>query len=510
MCSILGLTGNVKTDTLIKMMKESKHRGPDNSGVYLKNDKDSILEDNIDFNTFLNPENYQIAFGHNLLSIFRSSENKEENLKNNTQPIKKGEIVLIFNGEIFNYPQIQEYLNQEIKSDSQLLLELIYNKLEIHKHLLPTIKEVLNIIDGDYAFAVTDGYDMILARDIVGVKPLYYGYDLNDENSILGFASERKSLWAAGITEIYSLSPGCILFNGDIIRVNELLINEVDNETSYNDLKQNLIETLYESVYKRVQNLSEVGLIFSGGIDSAFLAVILKKISLETGLKVKLYVVGNPLSKDIEYAKKIAQDIDLPLKIQTITPEVVADNINDVLKAIEDTNRMKLGVGMTIYLASKMMREDGIKVALSGQGADELFAGYNRYIQHIENHDYEGLNQELIHDITNIYHVNLERDDAASMANSVELRVPYMDTELIRLGMTIPPEYKIRSPEDTLKKYILRDAALDYGVPEYAALRPKKAAQYGSGIDKILKKKISKTLNFNQYLNDYKNSLIEN
>ena len=85
-----------------------------------------------------------------------------------------------------------------------------------------------------------------------------------------------------------------------------------------------------------------------------------------------------------------------------------------------------------------------------------------------------------------------------------------MDTELIRLGMTIPPEYKIRSPEDTLKKYILRDAALDYGVPEYAALRPKKAAQYGSGIDKILKKKISKTLNFNQYLNDYKNSLIEN
>lgn len=512
MCSILGLTGNFQTDNLIKMMKESKHRGPDASGIYLTNKKESTLKTNINLERYSNKEHYNIGFGQNLLSVFQSSNNQNTNIKNNLQPIEKNNIILIFNGEIYNYLEIQKYLKLKStnqRSDSHLLLELINKKIQTQKELLPAIKDVLNIIDGDYAFAVTDGENIILSRDIVGVKPLYYGY--NEENSFMAFASEKKSLWASGITNISNLSPGDILYNGKIIHVNKLLEKiEINENDSFEFLKNQLIKTLYQSVYKRVQNLSEVGLIFSGGVDSTFLAFILKEISKKTGLKVKLYAVGNLNSKDIEYAEKIAKDIDLPLKKQIVTEDIVRKYIKDVLKAIEDDNRMKLGVGMTIFLASKMMKEDGIKVALSGQGADEIFAGYNRYIKHIKNNNYNGLNQELIHDIQNIYHVNLQRDDAASMANGVELRVPYMDTNLINLGMSIPANFKIISYEDNLKKHILREAAITYGVPEYAANRPKKAAQYGSGIDKILKKKISKDFDFKQYLSNYQLKLIKN
>jgi asparagine synthase (glutamine-hydrolysing) len=123
----------------------------------------------------------------------------------------------------------------------------------------------------------------------------------------------------------------------------------------------------------------------------------------------------------------------------------------------------------------------------SGQGADELFAGYHRYRRLLA----EGrLEDALRHDLENIHHVNLERDDVVTMANSVELRVPFLDLQLIGVALTIPADLKIRGPEDELRKRILREAAIEMGVPEYIAMRPKKAAQYGSGIDKVLRRKV--------------------
>ena len=159
---------------------------------------------------------------------------------------------------------------------------------------------------------------------------------------------------------------------------------------------------------------------------------------------------------------------------------------------------MRIGVGMTIKLTSHLAHMDNHKVILSGQGADELFAGYNRYKKKYTNHDL--LNEELTHDLNNIYDVNLERDDKATMSNSVELRVPFLDKDVIDVASHMPIDYLLDSCDDKIRKHILRDVAYELGLSKEAAYRPKKAAQYGTGIDKIIKKKIIKKQQYNKIL----------
>ena len=134
-----------------------------------------------------------------------------------------------------------------------------------------------------------------------------------------------------------------------------------------------------------------------------------------------------------------------------------------------------------------MATEDGQKIAISGQGADELFGGYNRYLKSYE----EGnLALEIREDISNMYHANLERDDACAMLNSMELRLPFLDESLVEYAINLPDKNKISGKGDVLRKNVLRKLAFNEGLDTEIAYRPKKAAQYGTGIDKILRKKI--------------------
>ena len=482
MCSIVGLQGNFKGNDIVKMLKASKNRGPDSSGVCL----DKIYTD-IDLDEFSDDNDYEIAFGHNLLSIYDLNERVSR-----TQPISNGNLTLVFNGEIYNFRTMKNFLNkvgveEEIVSDSEILLYLIdfYAK---KMDLLKAVQAAIRLIDGDYAFAVYDGENLAIARDPLGVKPLFY----SQNNDIKGFASARQSLKEVGFTDIDTLKPEHILYNWDDISPSQAIYEKIfDGDVAKID------KMLRLSVIKRVEGLRELGVIFSGGLDSSYLALLLKEISENIPLKVKLYAVGAEGSKDVEAAIYASKFLNMDLEICEVTEELVREALPQVVKAIGDDNLMKVGVGLTTYFATKMVADDGIKVAFSGQGADELFGGYKRYLKSFV----EGtLNYDLRVDMSNMYHVNLERDDSCSMLNGVELRLPFLDKTLVELVLNIPDNKKIVSMHDDMRKSILRKLAFEEGLDYEIAYRPKKAAQYGTGIDKILRKKIIKDTDISKYL----------
>jgi len=315
-------------------------------------------------------------------------------------------------------------------------------------------------------------------------------------NGIFAFASERKALWEVGINETHSLPPKYMLHNQELVELPGRLSWKNNHSISRSEIvtpppKKHLQETLknhiQESVQKRTLGLDKVGILFSGGLDSTLLAVICADLGIETDL----YAVGSEGSPDLLFAHNVSRDIGLPLHTRIVDEQVVREYSPPVLNAIEEWNVMKLGVGMTAYLAAEMAHQQGQRVILSGQGADELFAGYHRYLDFYQEKG-EKAQEDLQEDVENLYHVNLERDDKVTMAHSVELRVPYLDLQIINMALDIPMYYKINGPEDNRRKCILREVARELGVPPEIVNRPKKAAQYGSGIHKILRKKVLK------------------
>ena len=491
MCAIVGLIGENISKELYQMLKTLKHRGPDGSGVLV--DKTVIYGDL----EVLDIPNGSLGMGHNLLSIVG---------KEGSQPIKRENLVLVSNGEIYNYQELKDNLNDNYITDSdcEVILNLISKFYKTS--LADAVNKAIKFLDGDYAFAVYDGKDMVLARDPVGVKPLYYGE--NYPRKIFGFASERKALWNIGIKDVKTLPPNKILVNQKLTDPDHVLEKSIKNKGKIHPknadleyIKDNLKNSLIYSVEKRIQGLDKVGIIFSGGVDST----LITRIAIDLGIKPILYSVGQEDSVDMKFSIKAAEWLDLPLKCQFIDEEIVGQNLAGVLDAIEEFNLMKIGVGMTAYLAAKMAHDDGLKVVLSGQGADELFGGYHRYLDFFHEKGEDAQN-DLKNDVLNLYHVNLQRDDAACMAHGVELRVPYLDMKIINMAMNIPMKYKIKDEKDPLRKCILRMVASDLNVPEEIVYRPKKAAQYGSGIHKILIKKVLKKKDYSNYLHEkYRN-----
>ena len=174
------------------------------------------------------------------------------------------------------------------------------------------------------------------------------------------------------------------------------------------------------------------------------------------------------------------------IKVKELKPSDVEKYIPEVIEAIEDRLFGQIEVAIPIYVSVEMAHKDGLKVMLTGQGADELFAGYPWYRSIVEKDGYSSLKRYMIGDVLNLYRETLEREDKITMANAVELRVPYLDPEVIKIAMQIDDKLKIRSPEDKLGKFIHRELAKRIGIPADIAERPKEAAQHGSGVHKAI------------------------
>lgn len=389
--------------------------------------------------------------GHNLHAIVHTIP----------QPLLSHSAAFVSNCEIYNWKELAKEYGISAKNDSDLLLKLIQKK---------GVKKTLPLLRGVYAFAYWERDTVYLARDILGVKPLWYQH----EGKTLSFSSEKKA-----IGEGEELNPRQILEYS--IKSGKVTFHEraffILGKNIQKDVLQKLESLLVEAVRIRIPERT-FGLLFSGGIDSVLIAKILKDLKQEF---ICYTAATGKDSPDLLAAKEAAKILGLELKTIILSEEETKKHLEKLVPLIEDSNVVKVGVALPLYIASIMAKNDGNKVIFSGSGADEVFGGYNRY----KAGDIARLNQECYSDLLKIYEKNCYRDDVITMHNNLELRVPFLDKELVSFALNIPPEMKIKNGEE---KYILRELALHLGIPQKIALRKKKAAQYGSGFDQTLEK----------------------
>ncbi|NJE07943.1 asparagine synthase (glutamine-hydrolyzing) [Thermococcus sp. M39] len=457
MCLIAGGIGEDLKERIVRMILAGKHRGEDSFGVWTD---EGVLKSN-DFSKIYEIPNGKIALLQCRLAMTGS--------KGFTQPFYN-EFVLVHNGEIYNHVQIREYLERQgVSFESNVDSEVILRLLEflIHGKKMSYIKAIqkgMEMLNGDYAVAFSDGKEIYLFRDPIGIRPLYYS-----PNGF--FASEKKVLWSIGEDAI-PVNPGEVvrLSKGKVERFKVFdVLGLRDSSFPYERAKRALIKSLEYSV--KIRAGEKVGVLFSGGLDSSLLAMLSSKYA-----DVTLYTAGAEGSQDLEWARKVSEVLGLKLKEYIFDINDVEEVIPKVVFAIEEPNPMNLAIGIPLYFATKLAREDNCKLLLSGQGADELFGGYFKYLE----------NPNLMEkDLIELGEKNLARDDKIAMINGVEGRFPFLDLNVVRTALRTPIEFKIRNG---IRKAILRETALELGLPKEVAYREKKACQYGTNSQKLLQK----------------------
>ncbi len=384
------------------------------------------------------------------------------------QPLK-GKGVLVANCEIYNWKKLDAKYNFKANNDAELLLSLL-DEFGMDK---------LEELDGVYAFAYWNKEDLYLARDILGEKPLWFVHTSDG----FAFASEKKALEKLGYIDIQELNPRQILhyyIHGNRYEIISRPFFEYlpEHKDSYEKLKQKTATLLDAAIKKRIPE-QKFGLLFSGGVDSTYLAHYFQQQGYDfTCYTAVLDTDGTPPA-DLLAAQKAAHDLGFKLKVKKIKLEQIPTYLRKIVPLIEDSNVVKVGVALTFYIACEMAREDGCKVIFSGLGSEEIFAGYERHKQS------GNINQECVSGLLKMYERDLYRDDVLTMDNNIELRLPYLDLELAKYALRIPGKYKLK---EGAGKYILREIAAEKGISKEFSWRKKTAAQYGSKFDYALEK----------------------
>jgi len=481
MCGIAGILskkGENVVPLIEPMLSCMINRGPDGAGVaandlvILSNSFESLKYHKLSGTTALGHLRLAIVGGTCGQQPFRSCDNR---------------LTIEHNGEIYNYKKIRRRLEKYhrfiTQTDSEVIVHLLEEHFAKHNDLLYAIKKTVAELDGVYAIVIKDEVtgSISLVRDKIGVRQIYYG----ENNSFIGFASERKALWKVGIKEpTKRVLPGyaiIITSNGLLQEFNVAHPPIHSSKIAYKTMASAVSayeKSLIGSMKKRTQDFDRVGIIFSGGIDSVIIAWLAKKMVRE----VTCYTGGVKDSSDVAFARHIAKKLDLKLRVNELSQDEVEQIIPEVIDVIEDTNAGQVEVAVPVYAAIKLAHEDGIKVMFTGQGADELFGGYSWYTKVVEKEGYQKLREHMTEDLLLLYRETLEREDKITMAHSIEMREPFLDMSVIRVSMRIDMKLNVKSGDDIFGKHVHRRLAQKLGVPRNIAYRIKEAAQHGSGM----------------------------
>lgn len=457
MCSIFGVL-DIKSDAAqlrsqaIEMSKLLRHRGPDWSGVY--SSEKAILV-------------------HERLAIVGVSSG--------AQPLYNPEQthVLAVNGEIYNHKQLKQDLSVDFEFQTESDCEVL---LALYKQKGP---EFLDDLNGIFAFCLYDEEKdaYLIGRDHIGIIPLYTGHD---EHGNFYVASEMKAL-APICKTIEEFPPGHYLWSQDgeirpyYARDWQSYDAVKDNEAKVSDVKESL-----EAAVKR-QLMCDVpyGVLLSGGLDSSVISAITQMFAAKRvedndessawWPQLHSFSIGLEGSPDLAAAQKVADSIGTVHHPITFTIQQGIDALKEVIYHIETYDVTTIRASTPMYLMARYIKAMGIKMVLSGEGADELFGGY-LYFHKAPNA--KEFHDELNRKVSKLHQFDCLRANKSMAAWGVEARVPFLDKEFVDTAMRINPEGKM-CKDGKIEKHIIREAFDGY-LPDEVLWRQKE--QFSDGV----------------------------
>ncbi|QLE00210.1 asparagine synthase B [Galbibacter sp. BG1] len=437
---------------LLEMSKRVRHRGPDWSGIY--SDEKAIL-------------------AHERLAIVDPASGKQPLLS------EDGKLILAANGEIYNHRELRKQFEGKYdfktESDCEVILAL-YKEKGV---------EFIDEMNGIFGFAIYDAEkdEYFVARDHMGIIPLYVGWD---KNGTFYVASELKALEGV-CTKIQLFPPGHYLHSSD----GEFKKWYVRDWTEYDAVKDNktsiqkIKEALEAAVHRQLMSDVPYGVLLSGGLDSSVTSAIAKKYAekrIESDdtseawwPRLHSFSVGLEGSPDLAAAQKVADHIGTVHHEIKFTIQEGLDAIKDVVYNLETYDITTIRASTPMYLMARVIKSMGIKMVLSGEGADELFGGY-LYFHKAPNA--KEFHEETVRKLSKLHMYDCLRANKSLAAWGIEGRVPFLDKEFMDVAMSINPEDKMINGE-RMEKWVVRKAFEDY-LPESVAWRQKE--QFSDGV----------------------------
>ena len=359
-----------------------------------------------------------------------------------------------------------------------------FNKIGISRRCLlqRTAKGLLRDFDGCFTFAVASSRQILAGRDKLGLMPLYYG----ENEKLCAIASERKALWKIGITEVCSFPPGNLAVvspAGFAFKHVSTIKQPPQRKMKIDEAARRLQRLLEESTRERLLDVEKVGVAFSGGLDSSVIA----RLAQRCGISVNLISVGLEGQPELVHAKEAAKALCLPIIVQTFKMADVEKALSKALWLIEEPSVMKVCVAIPLFWTAKVASKLGYCVLLAGQGADELFGGYHRYLTLYARCGIEKVAEAIYSDTITSYERNFQRDEPVSTFHKVGLRLPFVDTSVVDFALSLPVDLKVESEGDDLRKRVLRQVARNLGISASIADKPKKSIQFATGVDRALR-----------------------
>ncbi|HUH26704.1 asparagine synthase B [Gelidibacter sp.] len=436
---------------LLEMAKRIRHRGPDWSGIY-NNDKAIMV--------------------HERLAIVDPASGKQPLLSEDKQ------LILAANGEIYNHRDLRKQFPDykfQTESDCEVILAL-YKEKGV---------DFIDEMNGIFGFAIYDVEkdEYFIARDHMGIIPLYIGWD---QNGTFYVASELKAL-EGYCTKIELFPPGHYMSSkdGEFVQWYKREWTEYDavkdNETSITAIK----EALQAAVHRQLMSDVPYGVLLSGGLDSSITSAVAKKYAerriesddTQTAWYPQLhsFSVGLEGSPDLAAARKVADHIGTIHHEIKFTIQEGLDALRDVIYKLETYDVTTIRASTPMYLMARVIKSMGIKMVLSGEGADELFGGY-LYFHKAPNA--KEFHEETVRKLSKLHMYDCLRANKSLAAWGIEGRVPFLDKEFMDVAMRINPQDKMINGE-RMEKWVVRKAFEDM-LPESVAWRQKE--QFSDGV----------------------------